>query len=254
MYLSRQKRNWLLTMALCMSGAVLAVPASAHDGAHAGDHADHYQQWPQATLQAEAVAEIAQDTVRITLASEVSDATQAAVAQSLGKAVDAAMKQAKEKAKNNAKVKISSGNYGIWPMNDKDGKITNWRGRGEIIIESTDFAAASDIASALSDSMPVANLAFSVSPQAKAKKEETLLAQAARNFRDRAQALTDAFGFASYTIKNIDLGGSGARYESAAPRMMAMQADSRAKMPVESGTEMVSVSVQGSIFLQKDKK
>src|SRR3546814_13703368 len=49
------------------------------------------------------------------------------------------------------------------PMSDKDGKISNWRGRGEIFLESSDFAAASELASTLSDRMPIANLGFSVS-------------------------------------------------------------------------------------------
>ncbi len=255
MYLSRQKSNWLLALALSTGAATLALPAHAHDAAPSGrGHAEHHQKWPQASLQAEAVADIQQDTVRITLAAEVSDASQTAVAQALGKTLEDVMAQAKEKAKGNDKIKISSGNYRVWPMNDQDGKITNWRGRGEIIIESTDFAAASDIASSLSDRMPIADLAFSVSPKVRAQKEEALLTQAAQAFRDRAQALTDAFGYAGYDIKEIDLGGAGARYESAAPRMMAMAADSRAKVPLEAGSETVSVSVRGTIFLRSDKK
>src|SRR3546814_7611175 len=82
------------------------------------------------------------------------------------------MAQAKAAAKGKAGIKISSGNYRIWPMNDKDGKITNWRGRAEILLESTDFAAASELAASVSDRMPVANLSFSVSPQERAKRSE----------------------------------------------------------------------------------
>ena len=253
MYLSRQKSNWVLGLALATCSAALALPAYAHEGGSGQQRAERHQKWPQASLQAEAVAEISQDTVRITLATEVSDATQSAVAQALSKTLEEVMQQAKDKVGANDKIKISSGNYHVWPMNDRDGKITNWRGRGEIILESTDFAAASDIASSLSDRMPIANLVFSVSPKVRAQKEAALLEQAAQAFRDRAQALTDAFGYAGYDIKEIDLGGAGARYESAAPRAMAM-AGSQAKVPLESGTEMVTVSVRGSIFLRSDKK
>src|SRR3546814_14721123 len=66
------------------------------------------------------------------------------------------------------------------PMSDKDGKMSNWRGRGEIFLESSDFAAASELASTLSDRMPIANLGFSVSPQARPTQQEALLDQAAR--------------------------------------------------------------------------
>ncbi|NYT58333.1 SIMPL domain-containing protein [Alcaligenaceae bacterium] len=241
----------MLVMALGLGAGFAALPAVAQQPERIGHH--HAQQkWPQAQLQAEANAEIVQDTVKITLATELSDTTQAAVADALTKALQDTMKQAKSDAQGKAAIKISSGNYRIWPMNDKEGKITNWRGRAEILIESTDFPGASELAANLSDRMPVDNLRFSVSPQARAKKEEALLEEAVQAFRDRAQALTQAFGFASYSIKEINLGGSGARYESA-PRMMAMVAD-KASVPLEGGTEMVSVSINGSIFLQSQQK
>ncbi len=244
MYLFKQNSKWLLALVLSAAGASFAAPALAHDSGEGR----HKEKWPQAQLQAEAVTEVAQDTVTITLATEISDASQSAVASALSKTLEEVMK----KAKGHEKVKATSGNYRIWPMNDKDGKISNWRGRGEILLESTDFAAASELASTLSDRMPIANLRFSVSPRLRAKQEEALLAQAAQAFRDRAKALADAFGYAGYDIKEVNLGGSGARYE-AAPRMMAMAAD-KASVPLEGGTETVSVSIQGSIFLRSAQK
>jgi predicted secreted protein len=157
-----------------------------------------------------------------------------------------------QEAKANSKVKASSGHYSLWPFRDKNGKISNWQGRGEIILESTDFAAASDLATKLGDRMSIANLAFSVSAPARAKQEQALLTEAAQAFQNRAQALTQAFGFAAYTVRNIDLGGAGAQYQSA-PRMMAMAAD-KASVPLEAGTETVTLSVRGSIFLHSAQK
>src|SRR5690606_12507924 len=98
--------------------------------------------------------EVERDTVKITLATEVSDATQAAVAKALTAALDSVMKQ----AKGTPNVKVTTGNYNVWPMNDQDGKISNWRGRGEILLESRDFAGASELATALSDRMPIAGI------------------------------------------------------------------------------------------------
>lgn len=247
MYLFQQNGKRLLALSLMAAAAILAPIANAKDQ---GQHARH-EKWPQASLQAEASAEIAHDTVRITLASEVSDASQTAVADTLSKTMDDVMKQ----AKGHDGIKVTSGNYQIWPMNDKDGKISNWRGRGEIFLESKDFAAVSKLASSLSDRMPIANLNFSVSPQEKARQEEALLTKAADAFRDRAKATAQAFGFSDYSIKEIALGGAGARYEAAAgaPRMMAMSAD-KAAVPLEGGTERVTVSVRGSIFLRSAQK
>ncbi len=204
--------------------------------------------WPQASLRAEASEQIAQDTVKITLASEVSDATQSAVAKVLSTTLQSVMND----AKGNPKVEVSSGNYHVWPMNDEQGRISNWRGRGEIYLKSMDFAAASELAAKLGDRMPIANLDFSVSPQARAKHEEALLTQAVQAFGDRAKALTDALGFASYSIRNIDLSGAGAQYQPA-QRMVGMAAD-KASVPLEGGMETVTVSIRGSIFLQTTQK
>ena len=178
---------------------------------------------------AQASAQIAQDTVKITLASELVNASQTVLAANLSKTLESVMKQ----AKSNPKVKASSGNYRVWPVNDKNGKISNWHGRGEIILESTDFAAASDLAGELSDRMPIANLAFSVSPQARAKQEQALLTQAAQAFQDRAQAAALAFGYSSYGLRNLDLGGAGASYQPVM-RAMSMAAE-KSSVPLEGG-------------------
>jgi len=245
MYLSTQKRKWLLAAAFAMAAGSMTTCAAAHDAA---DPRARAHQWPQANLQAQASTVISQDMVRITLASELTGTSQTAVAQDLGKVLDSVMQDAKKAPK----VKASSGNYRVWPVTGKDGKISTWHGRGEIYLESTDFAAASQLAGQLGDRMPVVNLAFSVSPALRAKQEKALLDSAVQAFRERAQALATALGFSGYRIREISLGGSGEGYRPA-PRMMAMAAD-KTNMPLEGGTETVTVSVQGSIFLRSPKK
>lgn len=245
MYLSGQNRKRLFALALSVGASTMTLPVLAQQE---GDDEPKGGKWPQASLRAEASEQIAQDTVRITLASEVSDATQSAVAKSLSKTLQSVM----DDAKGDAKVKVSSGNYHVWPMNNEKGKISNWRGRGEIFLKSTDFAAASELAAKLSDRMPISNLDFSVSPQVRAKHEEALLTQAVKAFGQRAQALTDALGFAGYSIRNIDLSGAGAQYQPA-QRMVGMAAD-KSSVPLEGGTETVTVSIRGSIFLQTTQK
>ncbi len=254
MYLSERKRNWLLSAVLSAGLAVCTVPAYAVGENDAGMHHHNGGQskLPQASLNAQASAVIAQDTVTITLAAELSDPSQAKVNTNLAKLLDSVMQEAKAAAKDNAKIKVSSGNYRLWPFHDKNGKISNWQGRGEIFIESGDFAAASDLAGKLADRMPISDLNFSVSPAARAQQEQILLKDAAKAFQDRAQALTEAFGFSSYTIRNIDLGGAGAQYQPA-PRMMSMAAD-KVSAPLEAGTEQVTLSVRGSIFLHSAQK
>ncbi|MFA7669529.1 MAG: SIMPL domain-containing protein [Burkholderiaceae bacterium] len=227
--------------------AATALPAAVHgqDTAHLA------VKYPYASLRAEAVTEVARDTVRITIAAEESDSSQAAVARALTEKVDSVMKQ----ARGHEGIKTYSGNYQVWPMNDEDGRISNWRGRAEIILESTDFEAVSKLASEVADRMPITNLAFSVAPRERARHESELLQEAATAFRERAEALTKAFGYESYSIREIQLGGAGAAYQPER-RMMAMAAvaDAAVSVPLEGGTERISLSVQGTIFLHSSKE
>lgn len=234
--------SFALAGILAVSAMLVAAPAGAEPGGHGAK-----DKWPQASLQAQAVREVAQDAVRITLATEVSAETQAQVSESLGKMVNDTLAAARK----NTDVKSRSGMYRVWPMNDQNGRISNWRGRAEIILESTNIGAASALAGELSAAMPVSGLYFYLSPKARAAIEEELLAEAAKAFTDRAQAVATALGFKGFEIREVSVGGAGARYESAAPRMLAMAADkAAAPVPAEPGTEEVSVSVSGSVFLR----
>jgi len=247
MYWMQQKRTWLSGLAAGLAMA-LTVPAHAHDE---GDREARRKPWPQATLEAQAFKEVSQDTVTITLAKEVSDPSQEAVVKALSDALDSVMKDAKAESK----VQARSGDYRVWPHNDDKGAITNWRGRAEIVLKSTDFAAASALAAKLSNRMPISDMGFSVAPETRVKHEQDLLAEAAKAFQDRAQALATAFGYESYSIKSVNLGGMGMPYQPA-PRMMAMSAsaDESARVPLEPGTERVAVTMQGSIFLHSKEK
>lgn len=248
MYRYGPKRKWLFGVLLAAAQAWVAIPASA--AGTADRMPEHHAHWPQATLGAEASEQVAQDTVTITLAAELDGASQSKVADQLAGTLAGAMRQ----LSGDAKVKASTGNVRVWPVNDSHGKISGWHGRAEIVLRSTDFKAASALAAKVGDSMAIANLGFSVSSAARAKAEQALLAQAAQAFRTRAQALASAFGFDSYRIRDIELGGSGAVPYQPAPRMMAMSAAKSAPMPLEASTETVTVSVRGSIFLRSIQK
>lgn len=249
-------RRWLSSAALVSALVIVAISdvnasSTVSPDAAVPKKAGDRQKWPQASLRAQATDEVANDTVKITLAAEVEGESQSAVGESLTQTLKQSMARALEQAGN---VKVSSGDYRVWPMNDKDGKITTWRGRSEISLESQDFSAASELAARLADLMGVSSLNFFVSPQTRAQKEEQLLGQAAQAFRARAQALADALGFAGYTLRSVDLDGSGAVYQPAPRAMQAAMFKSADSIPLEGGTEMISVSIQGSVFLVDEKK
>lgn len=206
---------------------------------------------PVATLSANATTQVDQDTVQITLAAQETGANQKDISNALNKKLDSVMKEAKAEKS----VKSKSGYYRIWPSTDRDGKVSEWRGSAEIILESQDFEAASALAAKVSDRMPIDGISFSISNEKQVAQEQTLLEQAVSAFNRRAKALSEALGYESYEIKNIDLGGSGQQV-SPMPKMMmvAASADSQESAPIEGGQQSVNLTIQGEIYLLNAKK
>lgn len=199
------------------------------------------------TLQATASAEVPLDTVRITLAAETEAADQAAASKELATVLAAAAKE----AQGAAGITSHTGNYGIWPNHDQAGKINGWHGRGEIVLESKDFAAASALATRMNDKVAISNIVFVLSSEARQAQEHKLLGQVAQAFRTRALEAAKAFGFAGYRIERLDLNGAGAVPPGPRPMpmmRMAAKAD-EPNAPLEGGNVIVSVSVNGTIVL-----
>lgn len=236
MLMSIQRLSRLAGGALTLA-MIVALPAQAHD--------QPKPRAPQATLNAQASVVVPQDTVRVSLVTELSADSQTDVAQALNKVLDSVMKDAKAQSV----VQVRSGAYRIWPITDRETKVTQWWGHGEIILTSTDVAAAAELAGKLDDRMPIGGMTFSVSPERRAEAEQNLLDQAVDAFKARAQALTQALGFDSFAYRTIELGGDGGQV-SPMPRMMmsAMAAD-KVAAPMEVGTETITVSVHGTILL-----
>lgn len=208
-------------------------------------------QHPVLSLDAQAYLEVNQDTVIITLQATRQSSEQDVVTKELSQTVSAVLSDAKKQDK----VKISSGNYYVRPQNDKDGKVTGWQGQSQLLFESTDITAASELAAKYQNQMPVANVSFTVSKKARFEAEQALMTDAVQLFNQRAQAMTSALGYDHFKIKDMQLGSSGGMYRS--PKsynerglMMAASADS---IPIDSGTEDITLSLSGAIYLL-DKK
>lgn len=206
---------------------------------------------PILNLDAQAYIEVDQDTVVITLQATRQSSEQDVVTKALSEAVSTVLNDAKKQDK----VKVSSGNYYVRPQHDKGGQVTGWQGQSQLLFESTDMAAASELAARYQDKMPVANVSFTVSKKARFDAEQKLMGDAVNVFNQRAQTMATALGYGHFEIKDIQLGSSGGAYRS--PKsynerglMMASAADS---IPIDSGTEDITLSLSGAIYLL-DKK
>jgi predicted secreted protein len=198
------------------------------------------------SLNAQASSQVPQDTVDITLFYEQEAADPSSLTNALNQRADAALREAKGVDGVTAK----SGSFSVYPSTDRDGKISAWRGRVEVILESHDFAAASKLAGKMSSSMQVGSVAFSLSPEAQRNAEQKLVTQAIDSVRKQAQTAAQSFGYSNFTIREVNIGRGGVQPR---PVMMmqsrAMSADAKMAAPIamEAGTTTVTVDVNGSV-------
>jgi predicted secreted protein len=201
------------------------------------------------TLESSANAEVPADVVRIDMFYEQEGADPAQLTQQLNQRTDVAL----QIAKGQDDVKVKTGSFSISPSTDRDGRISAWRGRSELELQSSNFTAASRLAGQLSTTLQVAGVTFSLSPAAQQREETKLVAQAIASFRQQALAAAQGFGYSGFSIREVNVGRSG----MLRPARMAFQAMAAAPMsksaavPIEAGTTTVTVNVNGSVQMTR---
>ncbi len=244
-------RKSALALSLVLAAAVPATLAIAPAAAQAQSLNPHFPQPAGVlSLSAQASADVPQDVIHITLFYEEQAKDPGSLTAALNQRADAALAQ----AKSVAGVTARTGTFSVYPTTDRDGKISAWRGRTEVVLESRDFAAASKLAGQLAGLMQVSNVEFSLSPEAQRAAEQKLTTEAIRSFRARADEAAKAFGYNAYSIRDVNVGGG--RNVQPYPRAMAMAAPAMdsakmsAPIAVEGGKATVSVTVNGSVQMK----
>ena len=205
-------------------------------------------------LAAEASREVPQDLMSISLALTREGADAAVVQGQLRQALEAALTEARKVARPGL-VELRTGAFGVFPRyTAKPGAaatINGWQGRAELLIEGSDQAAISQLAGRL-PGLTVSRVGFGLSREAREKVEAEVAAQAIGRFKARAESYAKQFGFGSYSLREVSVGGG----DTAAPvqpmyrvQAMAAPAPGGEAQPVEAGKTVVSVTVNGSIQL-----
>ncbi|QPN30974.1 SIMPL domain-containing protein [Diaphorobacter sp. JS3051] len=209
---------------------------------------------PQNVLQlsASGTVQVQQDLLVLTLAATKEAADAAGVQTQLKQALDAALAEARRAAQPQ-QMDVRTGAFGMYPRYGKDGKITGWQGRAELVLEGRDFPRITATAGKI-QSMSISQIAFDLSREARAKVETEAQAQAIEAFKTRASELARGFGFGGYTLREVAV-NSNEMSPGPRPRMMAMEAKaasyaSDAPVPVEAGKAQVVVTVAGSVQLK----
>lgn len=203
-------------------------------------------------LSAAGTVEVQQDLLVLTLATTKEAADAGQVQTQLKQALDSALAEAKRNAQA-GQMDVRTGGFGLFPRYGKDGKITGWHGRAELVLQGRDFARITSTAGRI-QTMPISQVAFDVSPEARAKVEGEAQTRAIEQFKARATDLAKGFGFAGYTLREVSV-NSNEMIPGPRPRMMAMEAKAAsmsadAPVPVEAGKAQVVVNVSGSVQLR----
>lgn len=204
----------------------------------------------QVSLRAEASKEVARDLMVVTLYSEAQNSDPAKLAAEITTTLNKALEQARQ-IKD---VKISQGSRNAYPIyDDKGQKITGWRERAELRLESGDFPALSKLTGELLQQLKMGGMDFAIAPATRKASEDALIKDAIDAFKARAQITTEALGGKGYKVVSLNLNSSGYPHPYArAPMMMkaSMDAEGAAAPQVEAGTTEVSVNADGTIEVQ----
>lgn len=213
-------------------------------------------------LSASASVEVANDWLTLVLSTSRDGTDANAVQAQLRQALEVALAEARKVARP-GQLEVQSGAFSLFPRyappqqrsngTTVAGGITGWQGNTELMIQGRDTQAITALAGRIG-TMTVARLSFSLSRQARDKIEADVTAQAITRFRERASAVTQAFGMGSYTLREVSVSGD----EPGQPvvrNMMRAQASSMAltdnAVPVEAGNALVTVNVSGTVQLAK---
>jgi len=200
-------------------------------------------------LQTSGTVEVQQDLLQMTLTISRDGSDPGAVQSQLRSVLEAALAEAKKTAQPQ-QMEVRTGNFSIYPRNNREGRISGWMGTAELILEGRDFTRISQAAGRV-QGMTLGGVSFGLSREQRARVEGEAEAQAIERFKAKAADLAKAFGFGGYTLREVSVNSSEPGF---APRMRMMAADAKVAsseaVPVEPGKAAVTVTVSGSVQLR----
>jgi predicted secreted protein len=230
---------WLV----CIAWLVAPWTASAADGAPTRRDVIVVE------LAAEASRLAPNDLARATAFVELSDATPSALARK----VNAAIQSGLGMTRPYTTVKVRSGGTSTYPVYGKSGRtIESWRMRSELLLESKDQAALSELLGKLQSQMAVGQLTLEPSEEAAREAENAAITDAIAAFNARARIVAASLG-AGWRVVHMNVNNAPLPPQ---PRPMmrsklAMAEAAVADMPVEAGESRVSVNVSGQIEIER---
>lgn len=195
-------------------------------------------------LAAEASRPAVNDMVLATVYAEANGANPADLAKRVNLEIAEALKVIKSKPA----ISVKSGQQSSFPIYNQAQKIEGWRMHAELILESSDLAAVSEIIGRLQQmKLAISQVGQQPSPATKRQVEDEATRDAIRAFQSRAEVVAGVFG-KPYRIKQLSVQQNGgiAPMHMLRGGRMAMAADAA---PIEAGESLISTTVSGQIEL-----
>lgn len=201
-------------------------------------------------LSASAHTEVPQDWLVMTLSVQKEGVQAPAVQKQLNAVLSAALAVATPHAKQGA-LEVSTGEMNVSARYGRDGKINGWTGSAQLVLQGRDAVQIANLATRLQD-LTVAQIDWRLSPEHKSAAESRNQADAVASFQSKAQALTQQFGFATYTLREVRVSAQETLEGPLMPRMAMVQMDAPAPtaVPAVAGKSRVVVNISGSIVLR----
>jgi predicted secreted protein len=203
------------------------------------------------SLAASATLELTTDWLTIVFSTTRDGPDAAGVQAQLRQALDSALEEARKVARP-GELNARTGGFSLVPRHAPQGAgIVGWQGSAEMVVEGRDTTAISQLAGRVR-TLGIGRVGWSLSREAREKVEGEVAAQAIARFRAKADLVARQFGFASWTVREVNLAASD---QPGVPpplaRMQAMRAASDESLPVEAGKALVSATVSGSVQMMK---
>jgi predicted secreted protein len=203
------------------------------------------------SLSSSASLEVVRDLLSISFNTTREGADAASVQSQLKQALDAALTEAK-KAARPGQVDVSTGNFSLSPRYTNKGVANGWQGSAELIVEGRDMQAIGQLSGRIT-TLTINRVGYALSRELREKSEGEVAAQAIARYRAKAADYARQFGYAGYTIREVNVSGNE---QQPMPRVLAMSARSAAApadeaLPVEPGKGVVTVNVNGTVQMTK---
>jgi predicted secreted protein len=207
-------------------------------------------------LSTSASIEVTKDVLTVAFSVTREGADAQAVQSGLRQALDAALAEARKIAKP-GQVDVQTGNFALYPRYTNPPKgaqatISGWQGSAELLVQGKDIPAIAQLSGRI-QTMSIARVGYTLSREAREKVEADATAQAIARWRAKAAQMAQQFGYAGYSVREINVATNDLQPPPMPMQMRAARAGAVADeaLPTEAGKGDVTATVSGSAQMTK---